>query len=45
VALEQFTDGLRLNVSNLQRASLLKFPADTSPNIAGAMVTAAAARL
>jgi hypothetical protein len=41
VGLQQFADGLRLNVSNRQRASLLKIPKADSPLLAGAMITAA----
>ncbi len=40
IGMEQFRDGLRLNVSNRQTASLLKFPAGQSPAIAAAIITA-----
>lgn len=42
IGLQQFSDGLRLNVSNRQRASLIKIPASESPLLAGALITAAA---
>jgi hypothetical protein len=41
IGMEQFTDGLRLNVSNRQTASLFKMRA---PSIAAALITAAASR-
>jgi len=41
VGLEQFTDGLRLNVSNRQTASLFKI---RHPSIAAALITASVAR-
>ncbi|KAF2413490.1 hypothetical protein B1729_09325 [Microbacterium sp. B35-04] len=39
VGMEQFTDGLRLNVSNRQLASLFKFAATSSPAIAAALIS------
>jgi uncharacterized protein DUF2510 len=44
VGLEQFRDGLRLNVSNRQTASLLKMPRTTSPSIAAALISWQASR-
>lgn len=41
VGMEQFTDGLRLNVSNRQTASLFRLQ---HPSIAGALITAAVAQ-
>jgi Protein of unknown function (DUF2510) len=41
VGMEQYTDGLRLNVSNRQAASLFKFP--TGPSIAAALISASVA--
>lgn len=41
LGLEQFTDGLRLNVSNRQTASLLKIP--QGPSVAAALISAASA--
>jgi uncharacterized protein DUF2510 len=40
LGLEQFTDGLRLNVSNRQTASLFKMPPGQSPSIAAALISA-----
>lgn len=39
VGMEQFTDGLRLNVSNRQLASLFRFTARSSPAIADALIS------
>jgi hypothetical protein len=44
VGLEQFRDGLRLNVSNRQTASLLKMPRTASPSIAAALISWQASR-
>ena len=44
VGLEQFQDGLRLNVSNRQTASLLKMPPTPSPSIAAALISWHASR-
>ena len=41
VGMQQYTDGLRLNVSNRQAASLFKIP--TGPSIAAALITASVA--
>jgi len=41
VGMEQYQDGLRLNVSNRQTASLFKIP--TGPSIAAALITASVA--
>ena len=38
---EQFRDGLRLNVSNRQLASLFRFPPKSSPSIAAALIARA----
>lgn len=40
VGLEQYTDGLRLNVSNRQTASVFKFRPGFSPSIAAALISA-----
>jgi hypothetical protein len=37
--MEQFADGLRLNVSNRQLASLFRFIAASSPAIAAALIS------
>jgi hypothetical protein len=39
VGLAQYTDGLRLNVSNRQTASLFRFARGSSPNIAAALLS------
>ena len=39
VGLEQFTDGLRLSVSNRQTASLFRFAQGSSPSIAAALLS------
>lgn len=39
VGLEEFTDGLRLSVSNRQTASLFRFAGNSSPRIAAAMLS------
>ncbi|AZS37545.1 hypothetical protein CVS47_02182 [Microbacterium lemovicicum] len=39
VGMEQFSDGLRLNVSNRQLASLFRFSASSSPAIAAAFIS------
>jgi len=44
VGLEQFTDGIRLNVSNRQTASLFTMPAGQSPSIAAALISASSSR-
>jgi Protein of unknown function (DUF2510) len=44
IGLEEFRDGLRLNVSNRQTASLLKMPRTTSPSIAAALISWQASR-
>jgi hypothetical protein len=41
VGLAQYTDGLRLSVSNRQAASLFRFARDSSPNIAAALLSRA----
>lgn len=43
VGMQQYSDGLRLNVSNRQTASLFKFESGESPTIAAALITCAAA--
>jgi Domain of unknown function (DUF4429) len=43
VAMQQYTDGLRLNVSNRQTASLFKFGEGSSPTIAAALISHAVA--
>lgn len=45
VGVQEFTDGVRLNVSNRQTASLFKLPAGQSPSIACALIAAATARV
>jgi hypothetical protein len=45
VGMEQYVDGLRLNVSNRQAASLLKTHPGESASIAAAVITAAVSRL
>jgi hypothetical protein len=45
VGLQQYDDGLRLNVSNRQTASLFKFAPADSPTIAAALITWAVAQL
>jgi hypothetical protein len=42
VGMEQYTDGLRLNVSNRQTASLFKLP--SGPSIAAALISASVGR-
>lgn len=44
VGLEQFADGLRLNVSNRQTASLFTFPPGQSPSIAAALISASSSQ-
>jgi hypothetical protein len=44
LGLQQFTDGLRINVSNRQAASLLRFAPGQSPSIAAAILAMSAAR-
>ena len=39
VGMEQFSDGLRLNVSSRQFASLFRFSAASSPAIAAAVIS------
>jgi hypothetical protein len=43
VSVQQYTDGLRLGVTNRQAASLFKF-SDGSPGIAAALITCATRR-
>ena len=43
VGMEQYTDGLQLNVSNRQTASLLKFGKGQSPTLASALISLAIA--
>jgi hypothetical protein len=45
VGMHQYNDGLRLNVSNRQTASLFKFGRGESPMIAAALITSAASRV
>lgn len=45
VALQQYTDGLRLGVTNRQAASLFRFAPGQSPTIAAALITRAASAL
>jgi hypothetical protein len=44
VGLEQFADGLRLNVSNRQTASLLRFAGGSSPSLAAALISSCVSR-
>lgn len=45
VGMQQYRDGLRLNVSNRQTASLLKFSRGNSPTICAALITHAVAEI
>ncbi|HET8602556.1 MAG TPA: DUF2510 domain-containing protein [Marmoricola sp.] len=44
VELQQFTDGLRFNVSGRQTASLFRFARGSSPSVAAALISAARGR-
>jgi len=44
IGLEQYRDGLRLNVSNRQTASLFTMPAGQSPSIAAALISVSSSR-